>query len=784
MIHDLPASEWAAGHRSLLKALKAAPSGLSWCARHTEFVDGILHKVWAQVTDEIPHAGRLAIVATGGYGRRELSPHSDIDVTVVPEDESLEGIEEAVRRIFLGIQTEASGIGLDVGYAYRLATDCPGLDAKTRSGLLDARLVAGSPKAFQGLVEAFWDTFPVGEFLVAKLMERKQAFARYNDTPLVVEPELKHGAGGLRCFHTANWIGQAIGARQAKPDAAFDFVLLLRNILHMTSGRKVDLLSRARQEQVSECLRMEMLPLMAKCAEQGELLYQRYLDAVETLHESRYLLSSGIVAVRGEARLLEGCSASTAAQGIAVATALGLKVRALPRQSMTMGDGALILRAFASGEQTVRNLQVSGLMDALLPELERCRTLMPNDALHQFTVYEHTLRLIRNLDALRTQSGWLAEIYGALPNTSPLYLACLLHDVGKSHPAKPHSESGADTAREVCARWDLDPRVAGTVSWLVENHLVMAHTMRMRDVNRPETIREFAEIVQSRERLAMLTLLTSADVRAVSEESWTPVQESFLRQLYESTLNVLESPESELDSAEDKKGRIRRRLKHVPLDTEKLTDFVERLPAHYLLGTAADVIAEHFQLVEAARDGKSGILARARHDLSATELTVCTRDRAGLLSSVLAVLYAFDLDITALRASTTTDAAPIALDTFTVTFADQPLPPATLRHVEAALQGVIEGRVSPDELLRSKGKDPERSQHVFDYTFLPGHPGILEIRAPRGKGMAYRVSRLIARHGWNIHSARVGQWAGRGAAAFYLEGVQPEDIEAALAGQV
>jgi [protein-PII] uridylyltransferase len=93
-----------------------------------------------------------------------------------------------------------------------------------------------------------------------------------------------------------------------------------------------------------------------------------------------------------------------------------------------------------------------------------------------------------------------------------------------------------------------------------------------------------------------------------------------------------------------------------------------------------------------------------------------------------------------------------------------------MKQVTSAFLDVIEGRKSIDELLLQKGKDPTRSQHVLTYTFVEGAPGILEIRSPRGRGMPYRLSRLISAQGWNVTSARVGQWAGTATAAFYLIG--------------
>ena len=134
------------------------------------------------------------------------------------------------------------------------------------------------------------------------------------------------------------------------------------------------------------------------------------------------------------------------------------------------------------------------------------------------------------------------------------------------------------------------------------------------------------------------------------------------------------------------------------------------------------------------------------------------------------MLYAWDLSVEGLRVSTAALRPPTALDTFTVSYGVHPLPSATGSQVCADLIAVMKGETDPSEVLRSKGKDPEDKQEHFTYTFFEGEPGILEIQAPRGRGLAYRMSRLIATQGWDIVATRFGQWAGRAAAAFYVFG--------------
>lgn len=751
-----------------LLASKASGDGLQWCISHTELADEVVRSALASIDDDA--MPELAIIATGGYGRSELAPYSDIDLTVVPMDEADPKVDGAIRRLFRALEDAFARFGLKVTPAYQIIADAPGLDAHTRTALLDARFVAGSAAPLERLLDQYWDTFPIGEFLIAKIEEREGQLRRYHETPLVVEPQLKEGAGGLRCFQCANWIGAAMGERPTRPNSPYREVLHMRNLLQAVAGRPVDLLTRPRQGEIAEQTGTDPLETGSRLAEAMLNLHRHYRHAVERVHESRFVVVDGVQALRGEARVDPSARLGSAALGIGIATRLGLRISELETKVSGEIDASEVLAVFSSGEDVLRNLDRCGLLAQILPELTDCRTLMPDDSAHNYTVFEHTFRAVRHLDSLRNSNGLLAELYVGIQDLGPLYLAALLHDAGKNSRGLPHSEEGERIAFEVGKRLGMARSVADTVAWLVRQHLEMARTIRMRDVHLPETVREFAALVQTKERLAMLTLLTWADVNAVSDSAWTPAQDAFLRDLYQQTLDVVQ--EAHLPSLDPGvfRRQVIKRLERAEIPEADLRQFVDSLPAHYLLSTAAELIREHFHFAQRARAGERTIELFERDDLQATDVTICCLDAPGLLSRVLGVFYALDLSPIGLRACTTESPGEqaVALDVFTVAFAGRPLPRATCAELVDSLDAVLSGAMNVGDLLQKRGKDPDRRQQILNHTFKPGSPGILEIRAPRGRGMAYRVSRLIADQGWNILAARVGQWAGQGAAAFYV----------------
>jgi [protein-PII] uridylyltransferase len=144
------------------------------------------------------------------------------------------------------------------------------------------------------------------------------------------------------------------------------------------------------------------------------------------------------------------------------------------------------------------------------------------------------------------------------------------------------------------------------------------------------------------------------------------------------------------------------------------------------------------------------------------------------------VLYALELSIVAIRASTTSDESPVALDTITVSFGGRPVPRATATRLAKTMKSVLTGAEAVEDVMRNAKKDPDLPQNVLKVHFVAGDPAIVEIQAPRGRGMAYRLARQLSAHGINILSARVGQWAGAGTAAFYVKSRNGSHVDEAM----
>ena len=196
-------------------ATKPCAGGLAIARMHSDLVDSVVHRMLAissekaQLVFKAP-APPISVVATGGYGRRQLSPHSDIDITFIPHHDGDPAADRVIKEMFSQLMRVFMDLcGMEVGYAYRLMEDCGRLDHQTCTGLLDGRLVAGSERIFIQFEQEFLTNFNPADFIFTKLQERRMLRDKCGLTPRVVEPNLKEGPGGLRDIQTAIWLTQA-----------------------------------------------------------------------------------------------------------------------------------------------------------------------------------------------------------------------------------------------------------------------------------------------------------------------------------------------------------------------------------------------------------------------------------------------------------------------------------------------------------------------------------------------------------------------------------------------
>lgn len=833
--------------------------GRSWAQAHSDLLDAVLRRLLALATERSGQSPQgIALLATGGYGQRALAPYSDVDLTfLVDRDDDPPLLREAFRLV---MDVLMAGARIKVGYAYRHISEIGGdrLDHQTQTALLSARLIAGDGALFARFDRIYSPGLHIADFLFRKISERERVRLRVGESPFVVEPELKEGAGGLRDVQTALWMARArfdktgdalwrelvrrhilTATEKTRLQEAREHLYKIRNLLHLITDERRDRLSQARQEEIAE--RLEIAP--EGDTPPVEVFMRRHYAHAQDV----FALSEKIMQRCLEAPLALGTDSGLASLRRAVIVAEPRRVAADPhwpltalefcqryeldlapatieaieelvgREGLPTDSGTRFLNLLMQPgdvEQTLRRMHRTGLLKALLPELDACMGLVPYDPAHVWTVGEHTLRVLRNLVRLRPDApptpelpASYREVFSTLESPATLYLGALLHDLGKqwAHTLDgsraPHEITGAERVEAICTRLGVYPQRAQSTVFLVRWHLLLAETSRLRDLSRAETIREVVRHLPDAEHLKMLYLLTWADTSAVGPGVWTDMTARLLEELFGRTLGALESEELESSPTEEARrldglrDRMRRRLASQAsnIEAEAIHAHTSAMPAAYLLNIPLETMSLHLAMIAELTGGETehGVVTdlRTLPGAQQTELTLVAYDdpEPGLLAKVTGVLHAYDIRLHAAQVFTRPmpTGRAIVVDTLTIDHRDHPLDRQMCADLALALGKVLGGEESVHDLL-ARRRRPEPSLGTTRGLRLETTDDdlvLLDVVVPRGPGAIHALLRTVTAQGWNIHAARLSTWAGLIRCALYLSEAEAGaggDLKAAL----
>ena len=288
----------------------------------------------------------------------------------------------------------------------------------------------------------------------------------------------------------------------------------------------------------------------------------------------------------------------------------------------------------------------SGLLGQMFPEFKAISCRVVRDFYHKYTVDEHTLLTIRNLERLAEaapERERFARLLGEIDQPELLVLALLYHDVGKWRDDDHHVES-ARMARQMFERLRLDRESRETIDFLVVHHLDMSVAAFRRDTEDPEIVRQFSELIGVEERLKMLCLMTLADVEAVSRETLTPWKEELLWRLYVDTYNYLTLSYSD-EVIERNQAAITGVIegREADLTAKEIEEFLQGLPRRYLQLFSREAVYRHVRLSRGL--GRDVLHAWIEKKDAAWELTVITNDKPFLFSNISGVLSSYGMDI-------------------------------------------------------------------------------------------------------------------------------------------
>ncbi|MFP4037477.1 MAG: HD domain-containing protein, partial [Desulfobacteraceae bacterium] len=669
--------------------------GVNTTKRYTNLVDRFIRELMDSAG---PGRGdrktRFSVVGTGSYGRRELCFGSDVDLMIIHRG-GLSGAEE--KRIARALYPLWDA-RLELGYTFLTPKECLELVRKKFSvltALMDARLIYGSRALFKDFERYVWSELALErkEHLDRFLAYQDMRDKKYGRANFFLEPDIKEGLGGIRDLHFMAWIARLyfgvrpLGRMKAIPDFSHfglsqliyskRFLLKIRNHLHLASGRRDDRLLIAQQQQLSKTLGyhdrpystgperfMRNLYLHLNRVRYGREQFQtKALDMIIPLPPDPQpeRLSSEFKVIKGN--IVLGEESPEPKDPMVVLRAFDQA----NRNRLFLGSGFIwearktiiykgreLLRTPGAKElflclileprnpRIIRLALEIGLIDLFIPEFTRIRNLAQFGYYHVDTVDIHSLRtleIIYQISKGGFDERWpsFRKVFKALKHPKWLYLAALIHDIGKGYRGD-HSVKGAAVVPRVLQRLGLSGEAVKVVSFLVERHLFLVNISQKRDLNDEKTAVQAAQVIQRPELLNLLFLLTVADCFATGPNASGEWKMTLLTELFSKVRRILErgslaTPDA-TNRVRDKKERLYKKLvKDFPKPA--VVKLADQASTRYFLNTPQEDIEKHFRLALRLGDKRLAWRRVKMDSAPVTKLILCTYDRPGLFSQMV-----------------------------------------------------------------------------------------------------------------------------------------------------
>ncbi|MBB3982362.1 [protein-PII] uridylyltransferase [Sphingobium fontiphilum] len=790
---------------------------------------------------------RIVLIAVGGYGRGEMAPYSDIDIGFITPWKPTGWTEQVIESMLyslwdLGLKVGHSSRSIDE--TMRMAN----ADLTVRTALLEARYIWGDRPLYEETAARFGAEVVQGTaraFIADKLAEREERHKRMGDSRYVVEPNVKEGKGGLRDLHTLFWIGKYVHRVQSVAELvdsglltqaelrqfqkAEDFLWAVRCHLHTITGRAEDRLTFDLQLEIATRMRftarqgqsgverfMRYYFLNAKTVGDLTAVFLAHLDDQFAAKGRRYIPAffrrpkklDGFILDRGRlalpddnffrddpVRLLEifaladrhGLSIHPSAMRAASRDAphITAKVRRDPRANAAFLD---VLTSPRDPETVLRWMNESSVFGRFIPDFRRVVAQMQFDMYHHYTVDEHTIRAIGLLS--RIEKGELAsehplssEIMAKLISRRALYVAVLLHDIAKGRGGD-HSILGAEVAEHLCPRLGLSDAETETVAWLVRYHLLMSATAFKRDLADYKTILDFADVVQSAERLKLLLCLTIVDIRAVGPGVWNSWKRQLLGDLYESAEEVLRLGHK-LRGREERVAAKQAALQQaLGLSDDDFRQFAKRLPESYWIAEPDDILVHNARHILASDGSPLSIAAEYYPQRGATLVTVYATDHPGLFYRIAGAIHLAGGNIIDARIHTTRDG--VAVDNFLV---QDPLggafhSPEQLQRIKVAIEDALANRhrlitkLEARPLPRTRAEAFRIAPNVLIDNKASNRFTVVEVNARDRPALLFALANALFQSKVTVHSAHVATYGERAVDTFYITDLLGGKIEA------
>ena len=558
----------------------------------------------------------LALFATGGYGRGELSLYSDIDILLLSPDEIGADASGKIDRLVALLWD----IGLEPALSVRSVNDAleASLDHTIASAQLEARLLIGNEALQDVPVQIVNKQWSPREFFEVKIAEAKARYLQHNATEYNLEPNIKTAPGGLRDIHIIGWVtkryfrvGKLYDLVQQNflTEKEFDelnfaegYLWQIRHYLHVLTGRNENKLLFDYQREIAQLMGYETQPddqpnaaverFMRdyyRCAMQistlSEMLTNHYYETIiepqlpdderpkKQPINARFNQVGDQIAMAHhrvfaqhpdailEMFLLMG---QYGIKNVRTHTLRALKIAARGIDQVYRDNPAHQALFLANLKEQnylfhrLRAMNRYGVLGSYIPAFAQVTGLMQYDLFHRYTVDAHTLFLIRILHRFTDPRFYedfplVSSIFQRIERKEILVLAAMFHDIAKGRGGN-HSELGQTESTEFCLAHGMSLADANLVGWLTRYHLLMSMTAQKKDISDPEVVTIFANLVGNVTHLNHLYVLTVADMNATNPQLWNSWRATLMKQLYSQTRRILRA---DIDAPTNRQDMIR-----------------------------------------------------------------------------------------------------------------------------------------------------------------------------------------------------------------------------------
>lgn len=742
--------------RSAVTARRIADGGYRVCELLSDELDAALRSLAGGARDDVE------IVAVGGYGRRELSPFSDVDLMLLhPGD----GVDDGAKTILYPLWDA----GLKVGHSVRTpdeAVETAKEDFATLTSLLTARLVAGSGELLESTrfgLARYLRGRPLAGRLAASERQRRAA------TPYpVMAADVKDGRGGLRTLQGIEWerrrrelLGDPVLPPCEMEVRAKHQLLAIRNALHAATGQRTDVFSVDVREPAARWLGVEVIDAARMVTESMRTADRLAVEHWPDLLADRWNVSVGrrlrrrfsrrqTLATANARPLAIAAGAAARSGGVSLSEAEQDAIRNNSDAVWTEDDVASflsLLEAGGRGRVAFGWLDRLGWLDRGLPEIVHTIAAPQLAPFHEHPVDTHLWRTVDEMrHLLDGDDPWFRTIGEEVDSRATLLIASFLHDVGKAKGGD-HSEIGAEIAQALCDRIGSTDSVA--VAKLVRLHLLLPESATKRDTADPEVIADIADQCGSLWELQSLYLLAVADARATGRTMWSGWKATLLKNLYLRVAGVLEP-----DVGGGVRGRIEAIAKQAGVPPESVSAHLTATSADYLSSHANDEVACH---VRATGTGQELSVEFLDADATAARLVVVCKDRSGLLAAVAGVLTLHNLQI--LDARIESDDRGFAFETFHVARILETGPIAEAAAVAHDLRAALTGELDLTDAVATKVAPYRFDASSKIVVRTPIDPTLrytaVEIRCADRPGALFRIASELNAAGLDIRAARI-----------------------------